>query len=107
MLISGRKIISVVQNRIGIRSSGSHFRRFKGSSSYSGLDVVSPLIGLTEEQGAFYNLAKSFADTEMKPHASKWDEDSHFPVDTFKKLADLGFAGIFVSEDYNGSGLNR
>ena len=43
----------------------------------------------------------------MKPYANEWDEKSIFPVDTFKRLADLGFAGIFVNEDFGGSGLSR
>jgi hypothetical protein len=35
----------------------------------TGLDVVSPLIGTSDDQKEFYNLAKAFADNEMKPHA--------------------------------------
>ena len=53
------------------------------------------------------NNNTSFSDNEMKPYANEWDEKSIFPVDTFKRLADLGFAGIFVNEDMGGSGLNR
>ena len=89
-------------------------------STFAGLDVVSPLIGLSEEQGAFYNLgkstyiikllfievqlkyprvvaphaAKAFARTDMKPHASKWDEESHFPMDVMKKLAGKSIASL-------------
>jgi len=30
---------------------------------------------------------------ELRPFASKWDKDAVFPLDAFRKLADLGFAG--------------
>ena len=36
---------------------------------------------------------------ELKPFASEWDEKAHFPVDTFKKFAELGFAGISIRYD--------
>jgi alkylation response protein AidB-like acyl-CoA dehydrogenase len=38
---------------------------------------------------------------------AKWDEASEFPVETFKKTAELGFAGLFVKDDVGGSGLSR
>jgi len=81
---------------------GRSIRRFA-----SRVDVVSPVIGLNEEQTQFYNLALSFAQTEMQPFAAKWDEESHFPIETFKKLASLGFAGIYVKDDVGGSNLTR
>ena len=43
----------------------------------------------------------------MRPFAAKWDQESIFPVDTYKKCAELGFAGIFVKEDVGGSALSR
>jgi isobutyryl-CoA dehydrogenase len=73
----------------------------------SGVEVISPLIGLTDDQKEFYSLAKNFADNEMKPFAAKWDETSEFPMETFKKTAELGFAGLFVKDDVGGSGLSR
>jgi len=77
------------------------------TSSARGLDVVSPLIGLSEEQSEFYRLSKAFADRELRPFASEWDKDAVFPLDAFRKLADLGFAGLFVREDVGGSALSR
>jgi isobutyryl-CoA dehydrogenase len=73
----------------------------------TGMDIISPLIGLNEERTEFYNLAKNFADNELKPYASKWDRDSEFPVETFKKFGELGFGGIFVKEDVGGTALKR
>jgi alkylation response protein AidB-like acyl-CoA dehydrogenase len=71
------------------------------------LYTIIALIGLTDDQAEFYKLAKSFSDRELKPFADEWDSKSHFPLDTYKKFADLGFAGIFVKDDVGGSGLSR
>ena len=62
---------------------------------------------LSEEQIAFYDVAKNFAIEKMEPYAEKWDEEKTLPVDTLKELAQLGFAGIYVSPDLGGSGLSR
>ena len=60
-----------------------------------------------DEQMAIKEMAKNFAETELMPHASEWDQNEIFPIDTLKKAAQLGFAAIYVNEDRGGSGLNR
>lgn len=62
---------------------------------------------LSDAQNALKDLAQDFADNELKPHAAHWDEAKIFPIETFKKAASLGFAGIYVKEDVGGSGLGR
>ncbi len=62
---------------------------------------------LNEDQRAFQDMAASFAREELAPHARQWDEDSHFPVPTLRKAAELGFGGIYVKEDVGGSALTR
>ena len=62
---------------------------------------------LSEEQQAFRDTARDFAQQEMAPHAARWDEEGIFPVDTLRQAAALGFAGIYVSDDVGGSGLGR
>jgi alkylation response protein AidB-like acyl-CoA dehydrogenase len=62
---------------------------------------------LTEDQTAFQDAARAFAQNEMAPHAAKWDADHIFPEDTLRAAAELGFAGIYVREDVGGSGLSR
>ena len=62
---------------------------------------------LSEEQTAFYDLAKDFALKKMAPNAEKWDEDKIFPVETLVELASLGFGGIYVDPNLGGSGLSR
>ena len=62
---------------------------------------------LTEEQRAFQEAARTFAQNEMLPHAARWDEEHIFPKDTLQRAAELGFAGIYVREDVGGSALSR
>ncbi|CAO3457446.1 Branched-chain acyl-CoA dehydrogenase (EC 1.3.99.12) [Azospirillum argentinense] len=62
---------------------------------------------LSEEQQAFRDTARDFAQQEMAPNAAHWDENSVFPVNTLRQAAALGFAGIYVGEEFGGSGLGR
>lgn len=62
---------------------------------------------LTEDQRAFFETARDFADNELAPNAARWDAEAIFPVDTMRKAAELGFAGIYVRDDVGGSGLSR
>src|SRR5919106_5653937 len=62
---------------------------------------------LSEEQRAFQELARGFAETELAPQAAAWDEHCVFPVETLRAAARLGFAGIYVGEDEGGAGLSR
>ncbi|KAB7739522.1 acyl-CoA dehydrogenase [Parvibaculum sedimenti] len=62
---------------------------------------------LTEEQRAFQDVARSFAAEELEPYAAEWDRTHFFPVETLRKAAALGFAGIYVKEDVGGSALTR
>ena len=62
---------------------------------------------LTEEQRAFQEMARAFAAEQLAPHAAEWDEQCRFPVDALRAAAKLGFAGIYVREDYGGAGLSR
>ena len=62
---------------------------------------------LTEEQLAYQQTARQFAQKELKPNAAQWDRDSHFPVDVIKKTGELGFLGLYTNPDYDGLGLPR
>ncbi|KAA0687586.1 isobutyryl-CoA dehydrogenase [Azospirillum brasilense] len=62
---------------------------------------------LSEEQQAFRDTARDFAQQEMAPNAAHWDENSVFPIDILRQAAALGFAGIYVGEEFGGSGLGR
>ena len=62
---------------------------------------------LTEDQEAIRETARDFAASEFLPYAAGWDEEGIFPVEALRKAAELGFAGIYVQEQYGGSGLGR
>jgi alkylation response protein AidB-like acyl-CoA dehydrogenase len=62
---------------------------------------------LSEEQIAIQDMARNFAMDKMAPHAAQWDEEKIFPVDTLREMAGLGFAGIYLQEEFGGSGLSR
>lgn len=63
--------------------------------------------GLTEDQKLIQDLAYNFAQNELEPYAAEWDKKKHFPMDQYKKAAELGFAGIYVKEENGGCGLGR
>ena len=62
---------------------------------------------LSEEQRAFQETARAFASEHLAPHAAEWDEQCLFPVAALREAAKLGFAGIYLREDYGGAGLTR
>ena len=59
----------------------------------------------TEEQQHIAESARDFAEKYIRPHVMEWDEASFFPIDLFKKAGEMGFMGVFVPEEYGGSGL--
>ena len=59
------------------------------------------------QQAEFQQVARDFAARELLPNAAKWDQEKHFPVDTLRAAAQMGFAGLYVAEDVGGTGLNR
>lgn len=50
-------------------------------------------------------MAKDFAEKHIKPHLMEWDEAQIFPVETMKKMGELGLLGVLVPEAYGGAGL--
>jgi len=62
---------------------------------------------LDEDQIAVRDMARDFASEKIAPHALRWDEDKHFPVDVIREAASLGMAGIYIREDVGGSALTR
>ncbi|PRW64176.1 acyl-CoA dehydrogenase family protein [Actinopolyspora mortivallis] len=62
---------------------------------------------LTEDQRAIKETAGEFAAERIAPHAQEWDRDKHFPVDVLRAAGDLGMGGVYIDEQYGGSGLGR
>ena len=59
---------------------------------------------LTEEQQAIRDMVREFAREEVEPIAAEIDREGRFPIETFKKMAQLGLMGVPISEDYGGAG---
>jgi alkylation response protein AidB-like acyl-CoA dehydrogenase len=62
---------------------------------------------LTDDQRAIQEMAQRFTADAITPFAAEWDEKHIFPRDTIKAAAELGFGGIYVSEESGGIGLGR
>jgi alkylation response protein AidB-like acyl-CoA dehydrogenase len=62
---------------------------------------------LSEEQQAFREVARDFADKELAPHAARWDAECIFPRETIAKAGELGFCGLYSPENVGGLGLSR
>lgn len=62
---------------------------------------------LNENQRAFQDAARSFAEKELAPYASEWDAKKIFPREAIIKAGELGFCGIYTSEEAGGLGLSR
>lgn len=62
---------------------------------------------LTEDQLAFREAARAFAEKAMAPHAAKWDADHVFPVEVIREAGEMGFCGIYTPEAQGGMGLSR
>ncbi len=62
---------------------------------------------LTDDQLAFEETARQFAQQELAPNAAMWDREHYFPVEAIKKSGELGFCGLYAPESAGGLGLSR
>ena len=62
---------------------------------------------LSEEQSAIFDMAHAFGQEHIAPHARTWEAEGTIPKSLWPKLGGLGFAGLYVSEDNGGTGLDR
>jgi alkylation response protein AidB-like acyl-CoA dehydrogenase len=60
-----------------------------------------------EEREAIIGAVREYAETELAPHAAERDEKHLFPRDALRRAGDLGLGGIYVREDFGGTGLSR
>jgi alkylation response protein AidB-like acyl-CoA dehydrogenase len=59
----------------------------------------------SEEHKLIADSARDFAEQFIRPHVMDWDEAQHFPKEVLQKAGEMGFMGIFIPEEYGGSGL--
>ncbi len=61
---------------------------------------------LSDEVRMIQETARKFSENELAPYAAEMDEKEIFPRDAWKKLSELGFAGLLIPEEYGGLGLD-
>lgn len=62
---------------------------------------------LTEDQVAYADSARQFAEGVFKPNAAQWDAEHIFPKDALKQAGELGFMGLYTPEEAGGLGMSR
>jgi len=60
---------------------------------------------LTEEQKILQDMAKNFAENEIKPHVEEDEKNQRWRKEIFDKMAELGFFGFCIDEKYGGNGM--
>ncbi|MFC5626332.1 acyl-CoA dehydrogenase family protein [Algoriphagus winogradskyi] len=58
-----------------------------------------------ENQRMIAEMIRDFGAKEITPFRKDWDDRSHFPIDLFKKLGELGLMGVLIPTEYGGSGF--
>src|SRR5919106_599187 len=61
---------------------------------------------LTEEQQLIRETARAFTDKEVVPRARENDRNNHFDTELVRKIADQGYLGAIVPQEYGGAGLD-
>jgi len=61
----------------------------------------------SEEQSAIFDMAYTFGQEQIAPYAQEWEKAGNIPRELWPRLAELGFGGLYVSEENGGSGLSR
>ncbi len=61
---------------------------------------------LTPDHEAIIADVRAFAKKEIAPFAAEIDAESKFPAEIIKKMAELGYMGINIPEEYGGAGLD-
>ena len=64
------------------------------------------MFSLSDEHKMIRDAAHDFAQNEIVPIAAEFDESGEFPHKTIKKMGEMGFMGIEVSEEYGGAGMD-
>jgi acyl-CoA dehydrogenase len=65
--------------------------------------MATPMPPFTDELEDFRRVVRRFVETELRPHATAWEEAEWFPDDVFPTLAAQGYLGLKYPERYGGS----
>src|SRR5207253_3941819 len=58
---------------------------------------------ITDTMKMVRDVARDFAEREIKPNVMKYDESQEFPLEIIKKLGELGFMGVIFPHEYEGA----
>jgi len=61
---------------------------------------------LTEEQQMIQDMAKKFAEREIKPVAAELDRTHRHPAEIVAKMGELGLLGVTIPDEYGGAGMD-
>lgn len=61
---------------------------------------------LTDEHRMLRDAVRDFAQKEIVPIATEYDESGEFPLETIRKMGAMGLMGIEVPEEYGGAGMD-
>lgn len=59
-----------------------------------------------ENQQAIAQICRDFAEKEIRPYMMDWDETQYFPKELFHKMGELGLMGVYIPQEYGGSGFS-
>jgi len=62
---------------------------------------------LSEEQSAIFDMAYAFGQEKIAPFARQWEAEGTIPKSLWPEIGELGFGGLYVSEENGGAGLGR
>jgi alkylation response protein AidB-like acyl-CoA dehydrogenase len=60
---------------------------------------------LSDEQEQLRREIRDFAEREIAPNVSRWDEHSEFPLEVVQKLGEMGLMGVIFPPELGGAGL--
>ena len=69
--------------------------------------VIKLDFNLTEQQKLFQKVIREFCEKELKPIASKIDQEEYFPFELYKKMGKMGLMGMTVPQKYGGAGIDK
>ena len=68
--------------------------------------MLAQTMELTDEQQMIREMARKFAETELKPVATEMDAKAEYKLELFDKMAEVGFLGLTVPVEYGGAGTD-
>ncbi|MEV7632381.1 acyl-CoA dehydrogenase family protein [Microbacterium sp. NPDC089318] len=71
------------------------------------MTMIDPTTVTAEEREAILGAVREFAESELAPYAAERDEKHIFPRESLHRAGELGLGGIYVGEEFGGTGLAR